>query len=95
LPLTTIRCSSAVWECHGTTHPEGAFNIQVEGPIVASPVSMADDKHFTSLSGANCTDRSGFIVPVADSSARVASLAKTAMHTIRAWPIFLFHLTPI
>src|SRR5258708_25187360 len=85
-----MRCSLAVWGCHGTTHPGGAFKINVEGPAVGSPVSMADDRHFTSLSGENCTDPRGFTVPVAEPSARLAPLAKTAMHAITVRPIFCF-----
>jgi hypothetical protein len=53
LPLTMINCSSAVWECHGTTHPLGALRTQVDGPVFASPTSSAEDKHFTSSSGLN------------------------------------------
>src|SRR5260221_12889262 len=85
-----ISCSSAVWECHGTTHPGDAFKTHVEGPAFGSPVSIADDRHFTSLSGENCTVPRGFTVPVAEPSARLAPLAKTAMHAIRDRPIFSF-----
>src|SRR6478672_5883650 len=65
-----ISCSSAVWECHGTTHPGGAFRIHVDGPVKGSPVSSADARHVTSRSGANGTDPKGFTVPVIASSAR-------------------------
>ena len=45
VPLTIMICSCAVRECQGTTHPEGAFRINVEGPVAGLPVSMADDRH--------------------------------------------------
>jgi hypothetical protein len=68
--MTMISSSSAVWECHGTTHPGGAFRIHVDGPVTGSPVSSADGRHATSRSGANGTDPKGFTVPVIASSAR-------------------------
>src|ERR1700719_4355468 len=80
VPLIMINCSSAVWKCQGTTHPGDAFKIKVERPAVGSPVSTADNRHFTSLSGENFTDKSGLMVPVAVTSARVAPLMKTARH---------------
>src|SRR6266404_631905 len=76
----TISCSSAEWKCQGTTHPGDAFKISVERPVVGSPVSIADDRHCTSLSGKNFTDERGLMVPVAVSSARAAPLMKTARH---------------
>src|SRR6266852_3231864 len=76
----TISCSSAVWKCQGTTHPGDAFKIKVERPVVGSPVSSADNRHFTSLSGENFTDKRGLMVPLAVSSARAAPLMKTASH---------------
>src|ERR1700732_5374311 len=69
-----ISCSSAVWKCQGTTHLGGAFRIKVERPVVGSPVSTADNRHFTSLSGENFTDKSGLMLPVAVFSARVPRL---------------------
>src|SRR5580700_5604754 len=75
-----ISCSSAVWKCQGTTHPGDAFKIKVERPVVGSPASTADNRHFTSLSGENFTDKRGLMVPVAASSARVAPLMKTTTH---------------
>src|SRR3984893_4756488 len=66
---TTISCSSAVRECHATTHPGRALRIHVDGPVKGSPVSSADARHATSRSGANGTDPKGFTVLVIASSA--------------------------
>src|SRR3954452_2593753 len=73
-----INCSSAVWKCQGTTHPRDAFRINVERPVAGSPVSTADDRHLTSVSGANRTVESGLMAPVAVSSASTGPLMKTA-----------------
>src|SRR5882757_770568 len=54
--------------------------MKVDGPVVGSPVSSADNRHFTSLSGENFTDERGLSVPVAASSARAAPLMRTARH---------------
>src|ERR1700732_3979777 len=75
-----ISCSSAVWKCQGTTHPGDAFKIKVERPVVGSPVSIADNRHFTSLSRENFTDKRGLMVPVVASSARAAPAMKTERH---------------
>src|SRR5882757_3437186 len=79
-------CSCAVWECQGTTHPEGAFRINVEGPAAGLPVSMAEDRHFTSLSGKNCTAESGRRVPVAGLWATAVPAAKIATPPIKVQP---------
>jgi hypothetical protein len=60
----------------------GAFKIKVEGPLVGSPVSSAEDRHFTSLSGKNRTDERDLIVPIAASSASAGPLMKIANHAI-------------
>src|ERR1700730_4035178 len=86
VPLIIRICSCAVWECHGTTQPEGAFRINVEGPVAGLPVSMAEDRHLTSLSGRNCTDESGASVPIAGPWARAAPAVRSAMQPIKVQP---------
>src|SRR5712691_7224302 len=89
-----ISCSSAVWKCQGTTHPGDAFKIKVERPVVGSPVSTADNRHFTSLSCENFTDERGLMAPVAESSASAAPLMKTARHAASIQLISCFIRTP-
>src|SRR4029077_8568329 len=86
VPLIIRTCSCAVWECQGTTHPEGAFRIKVDGPVAGLPVSMAEDRHLTSLSGRNCTDESGASLPIAGSCAWAIPAAKSAPQPIRVQP---------
>src|SRR5450755_1054986 len=86
VPLIIRICSCAVWECQGTTHPEGASRIKVDGPVAGLPVSMAEDRHFTSLSGRNCTDDSGRKMPIAGPWARAAPALKTAMQPMELQP---------
>ena len=59
----------------------GGLQDKSERPVVGSPVSSADNRHSTSLSRENFTDKRGFMVPVAVSSARAAPPIKTARHT--------------
>src|SRR5260370_37342445 len=86
VPLIIRTCSCAVCECQGTTHPEGAFRIKVDGPVAGLPVSMAEDRHLTSLSARNCTDESGASLPIAGPWARAASVVRSAMQPIRVQP---------
>src|ERR1700736_2854874 len=90
-----ISCSCAVWKCHGIRHPAGGFRIHVEGPVLGSPVSSADDRHFTSPSGENCTDRNGFMVPAAAPSVTAAPPVKTTMQAIRVQLICGFMRDPV
>src|ERR1700730_7586014 len=71
----------------------GAFNSSVERPVIGSPVSIAEDRHFTSLSGENWTDDSGLMVPVAIPSARATPQMQTATHAAssRLIPCFILH----
>src|ERR1700704_1023457 len=86
VPLIIRICSCAVWECQGTTHSEGAFRIKVDGPAAGLPVSMAEDRHLTSLSARNCTDGSGASLPIAGPWARAVPAAKVATQPIRVQP---------
>src|SRR6266851_2441193 len=86
VPVIIRICSCAVCECQGTTHPEGAFRINVDGPVAGLPASMAEDRHLTSLSGRNCTDESGASLPIAGPWARAAPPAKSTMQPIRVQP---------
>src|SRR5437899_7951072 len=79
VPLIIRTCPCAVCECQGTRHPEGAFRIKVDGPVAGLPVSMAEDRHLTSLSARNCTDGSGANLPIAGPWARATPPAKIAM----------------
>ena len=64
-------------------HASGvAFKMKVEGPLVGSPVSSAEDRHFTSLSGENRTDERDLIVPIAAASATAGPVMKRATHAI-------------
>jgi hypothetical protein len=89
-----ISCSSAVWKCQGTTHPGDAFKIKVERPVFGLPVSTADNRHFTSLSGENVTEERGLMVPVVVSSARAAPLMNTARHATSVRFMWRFMLKP-
>src|SRR5580704_934429 len=72
VPLIIRICSCAVWECQGTTHPEGAFRINVDGPVAGLPVSITDD--------------SGRKMPIAGPGARAAPAVKIAIQPIRSQP---------
>ena len=76
------------------THSGGAFKIHVEGPAFGSPVSSADDRHFTSLSGENCTDRSGITMLVNELAARVVPLGECSDACHQCQIDLLFH-TPL
>src|SRR5258707_84636 len=86
VPLTIRTCSWAVCECQGTTQPDGAFRTKVEGPVAGLPVSTADDRHFTSASGRNCTDESGRRVPATGPWARADPPATIARQPIKSQP---------
>src|SRR5258708_39377505 len=86
VPLIIRICSCAVCECQGTTHPEGALRIKVDGPVAGLPASMAEDRHLTSLSGRNCTNGSGASLPIAGPWASAAPAVRSATQPIRVQP---------
>src|SRR5882757_7404493 len=69
--------------------------MKVDGPVVGSPVSSADNRHFTSLSGENFTDERGLRVPVAASSASAAPPTRTARHAASVQIVVCFMPHPL
>ena len=65
LPVMTISCSSAVCECQGTSHPDGAFKIIVS-PVFQVAGFDGGQQAFHVRLGANFTEASGLISPSDD-----------------------------